>query len=104
MVLGANFRPVRSVTALNHGSYGAASLPTIAMERRWMSEAQQNTLEWFSYKVRPILRDIRANLAAYLSVRTTNSSQQTRRSAQTSWSALGADVHGRVCRECITRN
>jgi selenocysteine lyase/cysteine desulfurase len=39
------------------------------MERRWMSEAQANTLEWFSYKVRPMLREIRAKLATYLSVR-----------------------------------
>jgi hypothetical protein len=34
-----------------------------------MSEAQANTLEWFSYKVRPMLREIRAKLATYLSVR-----------------------------------
>lgn len=63
---GHHFLLRPDITFLNHGSYGACPAPVFETYQRWQRELESEPVEFLSRRIRPLLAEARAPLAAYL--------------------------------------
>ncbi len=63
---GRHFLLRPDVTFLNHGSYGACPAPVFETYQRWQRELESEPVEFLGRRIRPLLEEARAPLAAYL--------------------------------------
>jgi len=63
---GRHFLLRSDVTFLNHGSFGACPAPVFETYQRWQRELESEPVEFLGRRIRPLLEEARAPLAAYL--------------------------------------
>jgi isopenicillin-N epimerase len=63
---GRRFLLRPDATFLNHGSYGACPAPVFETYQRWQRELEAEPVEFLGRRIRSLLADARAPLAAYL--------------------------------------
>ena len=62
------------VTFLNHGAYGACPRPVFERYQAWQMELERQPVEFLGRRLRDLMADARARLAAYLGADATRSS------------------------------
>jgi isopenicillin-N epimerase len=63
---GRHFLLPPDVPFLNHGGYGACPAPVFEAHRRWRRELESEPVEFLGRRIRPLLEEARAPLAACL--------------------------------------
>ena len=55
-----------AITFLNHGSYGACPRPVFATYQHWQRTLEDDPVDFFARRFRPLMAEARAHLAAYI--------------------------------------
>src|SRR5262249_10327824 len=69
---GRSFLLRRDIAFLNHGSYGACPQPVFESYQHWQRELQAQPVEFLGRRLRGLLADARAQLAAYVGTQANN--------------------------------
>lgn len=64
--VAAQFQLRPDITFLNHGSFGACPRPVFAVYQEWQRVLESDPVDFFMRRLRPLLADARARLAAYV--------------------------------------
>ncbi len=64
--IGREFQIWPGVVFLNHGSYGACPRPVFEVYQQWQRELEANPVEILGRRLKPLLAEARARLAAFL--------------------------------------
>lgn len=72
MTLRDDFLLDRTVTFLNHGSFGATPRPVLEAQRRWQDEMERQPVEFLGRRFYNLLAQSRKNLADYLGTQPDN--------------------------------
>ena len=64
--LAGQFLLQPEMTFLNHGSFGACPRPVFDTYQRWQRELEAQPIEFLGRRIRPLLAEARAQLAAYV--------------------------------------